>query len=883
MGDSTVALSFKDRYEVVKRKITDRMKSSLLNDEPPGVRYKQGGDIPSIKVAKELSSRYTVASLLPYESFDEESQLYYNKDTVGFMLYASPATGLSPTDLKILNGLFSQVHKPETCIQVSLYADANTEPVLSEWQKARGSNVADPSNEAMFKLMAEKRVSYLKQGKWDSLFSDQPFLIRNFHLIISYTIPVPKGMDTVDLSKADVDFLMRKQEAIKGVLRSAKIHSKTLSPELFINLMNGLLNPSRSKQPVLHYDENRLINEQMVDSDTLVLFDSGASSIIHNDDAYSVLPFNVRQYPNSWPGYRNGELIGSFAENVLRINCPFLVTMTVSIPDQVSAKSKVKQKSARATQMVDSPVGKYATQWKDRKVDWDYTEKKIDSGNRMLKSFYQIILFAPQGKEQECEESLKSVYDSINWTVAKSRYTPVHSLLGALPMGCCQEVTSALNIFGHFQTMLSWNCTNIAPWIAEWRGNQTPMMLLAGRRGQLAYFDPFENDKGNYNISCCATSGSGKSFFTQEWIFSCLGSGGRVFIIDAGHSYKNICQLYKGTYLDFGEGSPILNPFTNFFSEEVLSRVEANPELSVTEYINDHMPMLKLLIGQMASPETPLDQKHQACLEKAILSAIKKYRQKTTITKVAQECLEQKDESGQVIEYAKDLSLMLHSYTKDGMFGRYFEGDNNIDLNNPLVVLELDALNSKGDLQATVLLILMMQINQVMYLSGNKKQRKLCIIDEAWRLLGKGRAGDFIEEGYRVARKHGGSFMTITQRISDYFESSTAQAAYMNSDFTIYLRQKEDELVYAEKMGYIQDQGGKVEVLKSLETIQGKYSELIINSPDGLAVNRFIVDPVTEKLYSTKSDEVSFIREAEAKGVHVLDAVEELIRRSGGR
>ncbi|KIV35334.1 hypothetical protein SZ02_10745, partial [Vibrio parahaemolyticus] len=129
-------------------------------------------------------------------------------------------------------------------------------------------------------------------------------------------------------------------------------------------------------------------------------------------------------------------------------------------------------------------------------------------------------------------------------------------------------------------------------------------------------------------------------------------------------------------------------------------------------------------------------------------------------------------------------------------------------------------------------------------------QRKLCIIDEAWRLLGRGRAGQFIEEGYRVARKHGGSFMTITQKISDYYASETAKAAYGNSDFKVYLRQDPGELAEAESKGHISNSSGKVYVIRSLETIQGKYSELAVDSPNGLSALRFTVDPITEKLYS---------------------------------
>lgn len=869
MGNRQLTLA--DRYHGAKRKLTDKIKSALIDDTPPGVAYKNGEATPSLAAMKAFSERFTIASILPYESYDAEQGIYYNRDTVGFMLYANPATSLSNAELLTLNGLFNQNHKADTTIQVSMIADPNIDPLLHRWADAK-SDAIDRSIAPIFEILAKNRVEYLHKGSWDSLFSEQPFLLRNMHLVISYTIPVPKGLLVEEMAEADIEHLMRISDSAIGTLRSAGIFSKRMEPDLFINIMNGLINPSKSPQPRLYYDDNILISKQIVDDDTLALFGSGVSSLIHKNEAFSVLPYHVRQFPPAWAGFRNNNLIGSFTNNILRIPCPFIATLTVNATDQVIAKGHVQRKSLRATQMVDAETSKYVPQWKDRKIDWDYTAKKVDNGNKLMGAFYQILLFAPQGQEQACEQALKSTYDSIGWVLSKSRYTPIHSFLGALPMGLCQEAKRGLKIFGHFDTRLSWTCTNVAPWIGEWKGTKTPMMLFSGRRGQLMYFDPFDNVKGNYNISCSATPGSGKSFFTQDWICSCLGSGGRAFVIDAGHSYRDLCSLLKGTYLDFGDKSLSirLNPF---------SSIDPNDP----DFLADQMPLLMLLISQMASPAVALSSKQEAVLEKAIMTTWRTYKNKSTITLVA-ECLS-KDHSDDGISHAtaKDLSVMLYPFTKEGRFGSYFEGESNIDLDNYFIVLDLDALNNSPALQSTVLLILMMRITQVMYLSGNRKQRKLCIIDEAWRLLGAGRSGQFIEEGYRVARKHGGSFMTITQRIGDYYRSDVSQAAYSNSDFKVFLRQDATQLANDERKGYVNNASGQLDIIRSLETVQGKYSELLIDSPSGMAPVRFVVDQVAEKIYSTQAAEIDFLREAEARGVPLLDAIQELIKKSGAR
>jgi len=861
MGDATV--KFGQKYKFLERKFFEKLKGSFIDDTPPAHAAKRAGGAPTIKKINEFHERVSFASLLPYESYDKNTGIYFNRDTVGFVLYCLPATAISASGLKVLNGIYSMQHKPNTSIQVSLYSDPNIEPILDNW-KNFGALPKDHKFKPMLDMLAQNRVDFMRLGKWESLFSDEPALLKNIHLIISYTIPVPECIAPVDISDDDIKFLQRTRESIIGTLRSSKIFSKSMEPDALITLMDSMLNPSQEPKKPLMYDENNLINTQCVDADTMALWGAGLGSIVHKETPYTILPFHVRQFPQIWPGFKNAELIGSFTNSILRHACPFLMTLTVNVPDQVSEKGSVTKKQLRATQMASSAVSKYVPQWANRKKDWDYVHAKVDEGNKMVDAFYQVILFCPQGREQQCEQALKGIYDSFGWILSRSRYTPIHSFLGAIPMGVCQDTYKALKVFGHYNKRLSWTCTNLAPWIGEFKGTKTPLLMLAGRKGQISYFDNFDNKQGNYNISCCAASGGGKSFFTQELVQRTITDGGKIFIIDAGHSYRNINKLLDGTYIDFGVGTPKFNPFSTIEKED-------------PKFIKEQIPLLKLLFEQMASPDETLDQAYRSTLEKAIMGAWHAKDNDADVDEVIAQLALDKDQNDRITPEAVYLRKALYSYSSDGIYGEHFVGKSNIDLDNNFIVLELDALNSTPDLQSVVLLILMMRITQVMYLSGNRTQRKLCIIDEAWRLLGRGNAGEFIEEGYRVARKHGGCFMTITQKISDYYSSATAKAAFMNSDISIYLRQKAEELAQAENEGHIDNSDGKLEILRGLSTEHGKFSELAINSPDGLSVHRFYVDPLATKLYSTTAKDVDYILEQEAKGYSVLEAVKMLV------
>jgi conjugal transfer ATP-binding protein TraC len=848
---------------------------SIVKEAVLSERMPSPDDMPTKKTLQAMSDRYTLSSVLPYERYDEGHELYYNTDTYGFMVYCSPSTGLVSEDLTVLEGIFKTIYPENASIQISLISDSNIEPILDHWADGRTKSI-NLENDEIFRILAANRIEHLKKGKWKSLIEAQPYILRNYHLIVTLTLPYEKGENQA--TPTDVEKLQRLKGAFISTLSTAKIPAKNFTPNHFINIMNGILNPSTKIQPHLEYDEDNLIANQIVSRDTSLLLGASGATLSHDDEHYSILPFHVRQFPKNWKGVRNSDLIGMFRNDILRIGCPFILTLNVSIPDQTSIKSKAVTHATRATQMADSPMARFMPQWSERKIDWQYTVDQMENGDKLLESCYQVILITPKGTEQACEENLKSLYSSIGWQITKSRYTILHALLSALPMGASQDIKQGMKTFKYYTKNLASTCTNISPLVAEWKGHKSPMMLLSGRRGQIAYFDPFENDKGNYNMSCAATSGSGKSFLTQDWIFNCLGGGGRAFVIDAGHSYRNLNKLLGGTYIDFGDNTKQLciNPFTNIDSDDKLMD-------GIITHFQEQLPMLKTLIVQMATGDRPLTKKEEVFIERAIVESWKEKCSDATMDDVVRHLKVDKIEENDRDATGLDLAVMLHSYTKDGMYGRYLNGKNNIDLNNPFVVMDLDALNKTPDLQAVALLMLMMQITQTMYLTGNKAQRKLCIIDEAWRLMAGGSSGasshaaKTIEEGYRVARKHGGSFMTITQRISDYYKSETTKAALMNSDFIIYLRQKPEELTSAIAAGYIDNSDGKIEVLRSLETKQGQYSEMAISSPDGLSVFRFITDKVTEKVYSTSPTEVEFLKQKQASGSSLFEAIQELI------
>ena len=147
--------------------------------------------------------------------------------------------------------------------------------------------------------------------------------------------------------------------------------------------------------------------------------------------------------------------------------------------------------------------------------------------------------------------------------------------------------------------MTAFNAITLAPLQGEWKGTQRPSLLLPGRRGQIAIWNPFDNMEGNYNVAIAAKSGSGKSVLTQEYIVSLVGSGGRVWVIDIGRSYEKTCRMLGGEFIEFTPDNVIsINPFT-----------------FITNF-DDSLELLKPLSAAMARPSSTTSDEEVAWLKK---------------------------------------------------------------------------------------------------------------------------------------------------------------------------------------------------------------------------------------------------------------------------
>ena len=410
------------------------------------------------------------------------------------------------------------------------------------------------------------------------------------------------------------------------------------------------------------------------------------------------------------------------------------------------------------------------------------------------------------------------------------------------------------------KTTLSTECGNFVPMQGEWQGTSpNPGMLLMGRRGQLVNFNPFDNKKGGYNVSIAGRTGSGKSVFMQDMMFNGLRMGARVFILDVGRSFSKFCDLLGGQSIDFSRQSRIcFNPFSNIPLDD-----EDERNLSYS--------YLKSIIGCMAAPTKGSTDSENSLIEKAIRHSWNEKKNLATITNVAHWLESQESEQ------ARNLGMVITPYTKEGIFSKYFEGVNNVNFTNPLVLIELEELKGNKDLQAVVLQIFMMTIVNQVFLGDRKTPFYICI-DEAWDLLDSPHMGNFIGTLARRLRKYNGSLVTGTQGIEDFFNNPGAEAAFANSDWKCFLTHKKDGVSKIVESGKYKMSEQQQRAMESVTTRHGEYSEVMIcDGEGGYAINRLVVDPFSNLLYTTKPKEFARLEELRQQGLSTMEAIHRML------
>ena len=840
------------------------------------------------------------ADLLPYSGWIPDARLFVlegddsqDVSALGFCLEMVPQTGAIPEMAELMSSLFTYL-PAGSAIQWTLTATPLIQDHLDAFVATRVNpdQIRDPGMKESFALyrdLAIKQAEHFARGASHSLIPNAPYLLRNFRIVMSVTIPATKTDDLEQIRE-----ITSLRETCVTTLKTYYQFRREFGPELLIEWCAILLNPHetilKAKAPRVGYDDGRKLKTQMIYPTTLTrVTESGLLyGLPQQNNEYMSHCMSVIRYPRACTLHTMGSLIGDYMQTALGYTSPFAITIGIIVEEFEGTRNKTQMVAARATQKADSPMARFMPELRDIKTDWDLAQRAFDDGKGTVKMLHQLMLFAAPKEVARAEQAAQAVWRAKQFEVTDDSYMQVQGVLTTLPMTFTPAFQRDLKLAQRLTTKTSFNAVNMAPLIAEWQGFGEPVIPLWGRRGQAMAIDLFANTSGNYNACVIGTSGSGKSVLLNIIAMSYLGVGGRVWIIDIGRSFEKLCHVVGGQYIEFTAAANIrLNPFS-FVKPETL---------------DDDMEMLVPLFAQMVSPSGPLDDYRMRQLGMHIQSVWYDYGSSATIDHVAYSLINNCEKGGpnprqndpewmekvRNMTYEerqphcdpriRDLGVCLYPYTEDGPYGKFFAGDANINFNNAFIVLELEELSSKKDLQAVVMFLLMHKITLEMY--RTRDQKKICIIDEAWALLGGG-SGDFIETGYRRARKYGGAFLSGTQGVGDYFQSKAAEAALNNADWMFLLRQKPESIMALEKADRLVMGEGMKDMLLSVKTVQGAYAEVFVHAGQmGSGIGRILLDPFTLLLCSSKAEDFEAVMHYRSEGYNVRDAVEAVLADRG--
>lgn len=614
------------------------------------------------------------------------------------------------------------------------------------------------------------------------------------------------------------------------------------------SLSNGLINP----------DTRAVIKEDGVE-----LSSSGKEPVL-------LTGLSVSGYPSDYALALTSRFIGHKAQD---IPCPFLVTCAVSMPDFEKTRSKANIMAARAKQIADSELARYLPYLKKRERDYDIVTEEYAENGGLCKITHQVLLLTPEKYAEECIEATVSVFKEAHLDLTRDTRMHWQSLMVSLPMTMGPLLSKDLELAQRQSTKTITNAANFSPFIAEFQGtgprngeeSLTPLLLLTSRHGQITPVDPFASS-GNYNAIIVGTSGAGKSALTNDLITGNLGTGGKTYVIDVGASYKKLCQLLKGQWIEYGHDTHlVINPF------------------ELVRDIKEDMGFLLPILVEMASPNEGLSDFAQSVLQAHAIFCLKKANENNTVATVTDlvnslsRGLVNPEKSSTPDRRVTDLAVQLSPFARDGAYGRHFDGRSTVNFNNDFIVLELEGLKGRKTLQSVVLLCLIFLITQDLT-TGDKHTRKMVVIDEAWDLLSHKHAGTFIQNGYRRARKQNASFITITQSFADYYQNDTARAALENADIRFVLRQKEESLRFMESQKKVAFSPWEMNAIKNIRMREGEYSECLFSTPDTVpALLQIRFDPFSRLLYSSRATDVARIEALMQKGFGVTEAISSIL------
>ena len=678
-----------------------------------------------------------LVQLLPWRSYDEDTGLYYNENSVGAMFELAPLTGADRETASLIAGMLAEGVPQGAAVQVWTYASPHFGRCVREWRDQR------PAGE-IYRDIALMRERYLFPSQsrlgagWRSLLtSGGTYLARDYRVFVALSVPAESGRE-------GRTSLLRLERELRALFDGLGAPSWKLAPPAFLSVVSAWLWPDRDVfPPASEWNRYGSLHEQFGNPERS--WQIGKDDIVIDD--FQLRCLSAVKFPDVWGQWQMLSLLGESAGDYLCPITPFLSCLNFTMLDSAKSTNRATVKAVRSVNRANSSMAKYLPELAEQAKEWRFVGERLREGQKVVQVSFGVAVWAEKGRLDEAERALRNVYRSAGWTLVRDSFIQMHSFFSLLPFLPSEGLVSDMRRLGRLKSMLTGSVANLLPLQGEWKGARSKCLLLLGRRGQPFCWDPFENREGNYNCTVVGKSGSGKSVFMQELVASLCGTGGQVVVVDDGYSFRNSCALQNGMHITFSADKAIcINPF---------SLIDEQAYAEDAEYAASSMALINAMVRQMCKPDERTSAIENALIGDAVKSAWEHKGRQAGIADVMGALSGMRDEAGVLDPRARDLARMLSPFGEGGLFGAYFNGECTLRLNASLVVFELSEIKTRPELQVQVLMLIMFLAGERMYKS-ERSQNVAVIIDEAWSMLHGEGSRDFIEGMARRARKYSG-------------------------------------------------------------------------------------------------------------------------------
>ena len=335
----------------------------------------------------------------------------------------------------------------------------------------------------------------------------------------------------------------------------------------------------------------------------------------------------------------------------------------------------------------------------------------------------------------------------------------------------------------------------------------------------------------NSNFFCLGPSGSGKSFHMNSVVRQLHEQGTDVVMVDTGNSYEGLCEYLGGKYISYTEEKPItMNPFNITQAELNIEKIDFLKNLILLIWKGSDTKITELefrIVEQMVTDYYDAyfhgfdgyDSVQRENLHKTLIAAEKrkgrwnaenlpeleqKVDSKIRLLEERRKALKVNSLSFNTfyeyscerleliclenniteIDYDK-YTYMIQPFYKGGNYDKIL--NENVDttlFSETFIVFEVDAIKENKKLFPIVTLIIMDVFLQKMRI---KKNRKVLVIEEAWKAIASPLMAEYIKFMYKTARKFWASVGVVTQEIQDIIGSEIVKEAIINNSDVVML------------------------------------------------------------------------------------------------